>query len=185
MGEYSLRPGKQNAPFDTDINVPLVVVGPGVQAGAVRDEITQNIDLTPTFVDLAGGQGPARPDGRSLVPLFSGPSSVRWRQDALIEHHRPDNFDITDPDAPIPNSANPISYEALRTPTALYVEYVDGEIGLYDLTKDPFELKNIAPSAPAAELQQYKSMLAAVKACQGTAECWTAQGASLQSASLQ
>ena len=174
MGDYSLRPGKQT-PFDTDINVPLVVVGPGVQAGAVRSEIAENIDLTPTFVDLAGGQGPARPDGRSLVPLFFGPSAVPWRQDALIEHHRPNNFDLNDPDAPIPNSANPISYEALRTADALYVEYVDGEVSLYDLAKDPLELKNIAPSAPAAELQAYKSALAAAKACQGTAACWMAQ----------
>ena len=29
MGEYSLRAGKMT-PFDTDIHVPLIVVGPGV-----------------------------------------------------------------------------------------------------------------------------------------------------------
>ena len=32
MGEHRLRPGKLTA-FDTDINVPLIVTGPGVPAG--------------------------------------------------------------------------------------------------------------------------------------------------------
>ena len=58
---------------------------------------------------------------------------------------------MTDPDAPIPNSANPITYEALRTADALYVEYQDGEIGFYDLKTDPYELRNIAGTMREAD----------------------------------
>jgi N-acetylglucosamine-6-sulfatase len=129
MGDYSLRPGKMT-PFDTDINVPLVVVGPGIGPGQLLKQIAENIDLCPTFTDLGGGQGPTKPDGHSLVPLLLGNATADWRQAALIEHHRPNNFDMADPDAPIPNSSNPITYEALRAANALYVEYQDGETGL-------------------------------------------------------
>ena len=174
MGDYSLRPGKMT-PFDTDINVPLVVAGPGVPKGQQRKEIVENIDLCPTFTDLGGGQGPTKPDGRSLVPLMLGAQATDWRQSALIEHHRPNNFDMADPDAPLPNSSNPITYEALRSAQNLYVEYEDGEIDLYDLSTDPFELKNVAPNASEQEIQKFRLALAAAKDCHGNAACGEAQ----------
>jgi N-acetylglucosamine-6-sulfatase len=173
MGDYSLRSGKQT-PFDTDIHVPLVVVGPGVAKGAVRSEIVENIDLAPTFADLAGGPGPLRPDGVSLVPLLLGQSPA-WRQAALVEHHHPGDATGDDPDAAAPNSANPPSYAALRTPGALYVEYASGEVGLYDLAKDPYELRNIAPTTAKAELARWKATLATNVACKGATSCWAAQ----------
>jgi len=174
MGDFSLRPGKMT-PFDTDIKVPLIVVGPGVAGNQVLTEIAENIDLCPTFTDLGGAQGPTRPDGRSLVPLLLGASDPGWRQSALIEHHRPDNFDMTDPDAPIPHSADPVTYEALRTANALYVEYEDGEIGFYDLTTDPYELKNIAGTMVEADIEKYRTAVAASKLCQGSEACREAQ----------
>lgn len=174
MGDYSLRPGKLT-PFNTDVNVPLVVAGPGIQKGELLNQIVENIDLSPTFTDLGGGQGPTKPDGRSLLPLLFGSPNVEWRRSALIEHRRPNNFDLSDPDAPIPDSANPITYEALRTANFLYVEYENGETSLYDLTKDPFELKNIAKTTPEPEIQKLRSILAANKHCHGSQSCWEAQ----------
>ena len=44
MGEYSLRPGKMT-PFDIDIRVPLIIVGPGVAKGQVVDAFAENVDL--------------------------------------------------------------------------------------------------------------------------------------------
>ena len=43
-GEYRLMPGKLTA-FDTDIHVPLVVVGPGVPAGVKSRAMVENVDL--------------------------------------------------------------------------------------------------------------------------------------------
>ena len=65
MGEHRLMPGKQTA-FDTDIRVPLIVVGPNVPAGRSMGELTENIDLCPTFERLAGAPVGANVDGRSL-----------------------------------------------------------------------------------------------------------------------
>src|SRR5664279_3255973 len=53
MGDYRLIPGKMTA-FDTDINVPLVVTGPGVPSGLELNNIVENIDLNPTFIELSG-----------------------------------------------------------------------------------------------------------------------------------
>ena len=100
MGEYSLRPGKQT-PFDTDIHVPLVIVGPGVAKGVVINAITENVDLGPTFAELGGGSGAMSPDGHSLVPLFHGSAPPDWRHMALIEHKKPGPA-ITDPDMQSP-----------------------------------------------------------------------------------
>ncbi len=70
MGEHRLAPGKLTA-FDTDIHVPLIVVGPGVRRGYVATSFAQNIDLRSTFDAWAGTRPSETVDGRSLVPLLS------------------------------------------------------------------------------------------------------------------
>src|SRR5215470_6192779 len=124
MGEYSFLPGKMT-PFDTDIRVPLVVIGPGVVNQTIS-AITQTVDLSPTFTDLGGNDSPTHPDGHSLVPLLHGATPARWRQVALVEHHGPPD-DPSDPDnekhEKISGGAKPPNYEALRSDSYLYVEY--------------------------------------------------------------
>jgi N-acetylglucosamine-6-sulfatase len=173
MGEYSLRPGKMT-PFETDIHVPLVVVGPGVAKGQVVHAIVENVDLCPTFTELGGVSAPTAPDGHNLVPLLRGSAVTDWRHVALIEHRSPP-YDPTDPDLPLLRLENPTSYEALRTEEAMYVEYTDGEIGYYDLRRDPDELKNVASSLPATQRQRLHDVLRANEECKGAAACWNAQ----------
>ncbi len=88
MGDYSLKPGKMT-PVDIDIRVPLVVVGPpGLVKHQEVKEITQTVDLAPTFAEIAGYTGTIiNPDGHSLLQLL-GPTPPPWpRKMALIEHH--------------------------------------------------------------------------------------------------
>jgi arylsulfatase A-like enzyme len=91
-----------------------------------------NIDLAPTIAAVAGVPLPDA-DGRSLLPLLEG-SADGWRRALLVEHMRGTN--------PIP------TYCAIRTSRYLFVSYVTGERELYDLENDPFELANLARSAP-------------------------------------
>ena len=54
---------------------PFVAWWPGhIPAGVVRDTVAANIDFLPTFVSLAGGSVPARPeiDGTNMSPLLLG-----------------------------------------------------------------------------------------------------------------
>jgi arylsulfatase A-like enzyme len=173
MGEHSQTPGKQTA-FDTDIHVPLVVTGPGVPAGLKVDEMVQNIDLCPTFADLAGATPPATVNGHSLAPLLHGDKVAAWRNVVLIEHHDP-KFDPTDPDADTGAVKNPSTYEAIRTATTVYVEYVTGETEFHDRATDPYELSNTAASLPAATVAKLHATIAAIAACKTADECWAAQ----------
>ncbi|MBX7220417.1 MAG: sulfatase [Blastocatellia bacterium] len=87
MGEHRLPPGK-GTPYDEDIRVPLVVRGPGVVAGRVVQQLGLNVDLAPTFADLASAKPPSFVDGRSLLPILSNPNPGEvntWRQTALVE----------------------------------------------------------------------------------------------------
>ncbi|MEW2518875.1 sulfatase family protein [Actinacidiphila alni] len=169
MGEHRLRPGKQTA-YDTDIRVPLVVAGPGVPGGRTVSALAENVDLSPTFQDLAGADAPATADGRSLVPLLHGAPPADWRQAVLVEHHHPATKK-GDPDAAPDNSGNPPTYEAIRTADALWVEYADGEREFYDTTADPDELRNGAATLPAARSTALHTTLTALQHCKGTAAC--------------
>jgi arylsulfatase A-like enzyme len=172
LGEHRLRPGKQTA-FDTDIRVPLVVSGPGVASGRTVRAMTSSIDLAPTFEALAGARAVAERDGTSIVPLLHSQSPPDWRDAVLVEHHGPVTSS-TDPDRQPVRAGRPPSYEAMRTPTALYVEYVTGEREYYDLVHDPDELHNRAGTLPAARLAFLHRTLQALVSCRGSAACRTA-----------
>ena len=169
-GEYRLMPGKLTA-FDTDIHVPLVVVGPGVPAGTSTDAMAENIDLAKTFASIGGTDLPG--DGHSLLPLLDGSQPADWRNAVLIEHHGSD-LSGQDPDYQQPPAGNPRTYEAMRTSTFLYVEYNDGEREFYDLKTDPFELDNLAGSLPSDELAILHADLSAMENCHDGASCWQA-----------
>ncbi len=173
MGEHRLMPGKMTA-FDTDIAVPLVIVGPGVPAGRTTGALAQNIDLAPTFEQLAGARVPDNVDGHSLLPLWTTPQPADWRTAALIEHHGPD-LDRTDLDhPPTTHSGNPITYEALRAPTGTYIEYANGEVEYYDRIRDPDELTNIAGNLPPEQRAALHTTLQALQNCHDHSTCWTA-----------
>jgi len=75
------------------IRSPLIISGPGVSyQGEVVDSVAHVMDITPTFLELAGVKYPAtykgrpveQPRGKSMVPLLSKKSStVRGPDDAI------------------------------------------------------------------------------------------------------
>ena len=174
MGEYRLMPGKMTA-YDTDVHVPLVVMGPGVPAGQTVDAIAENVDLCPTFLQLAGADRLPNMDGASLAGLMHGGSADGWRTVTLVEHHGPVR-DLVDPDMPIARSGNPTTYEAIRSQTDLYVEYADGGKEYHDLRSDPDELHNTYSSLPGVQKTALHTMLMNTVNCHSSQECWTAQG---------
>jgi N-acetylglucosamine-6-sulfatase len=185
LGQHRLLRGKQTA-FDTDIRVPLIVAGPGVPHGKTVRKVTQNVDLYPTFVQLAGSKPAKVVDGHSLVPLLHpGKNAPRWRTAALVEHHGPDT-NVADPDFEAgKGGGNPTTYEAMRISTreltgfrgpveAVYVEYADGEREYYDIRKDPFERHNVASHLTARQKRTLHHALAALQRCRGASSCWKA-----------
>jgi arylsulfatase A-like enzyme len=174
MGEHRMMPGKMTA-FDTDIHVPLVVTGPGIAPGRVVEEIAGNIDLNPTFVDIAGVAPAAGVDGRSLVPFLHGHAVPQWRKVALVEHHG-HLTDASDPDFPGKRGGNPPTYEAIRGATWVYVEYDGGEKEYHDRTTDPDELRNTYASLSADRKAALHDMLNGLANCHDAKSCAAVDG---------
>ncbi len=69
--------------------VPFIIRWPNkIEPGTRIDPICANIDLTPTFIDMAGGTPPADMtlDGRSFLPLLLGKKKqTEWRDSLLLE----------------------------------------------------------------------------------------------------
>jgi arylsulfatase A-like enzyme len=166
MGQRRLLAGKMTA-YDSDIRVPLIVVGPGVRAGSTMNALAENVDLAPTFMRLGRTRPPAEVDGHALLSLFRGVVPPNWRNAVLVEHHHPETA-TGDPDHQAQSSGNPPSYEAMRTPTELYVEYVTGEREWYDLAIDPNELDNRYNELTPAMKQGLHDRLIELENCRGS-----------------
>lgn len=67
IGQHRLQPGKECG-YQEDINIPLIIRGPGVPAGEVANIVTTHIDVAPTLLDLAGAPSRADFDG-DAIPL--------------------------------------------------------------------------------------------------------------------
>jgi arylsulfatase A-like enzyme len=204
LGHHRLPEGKQS-PYEEDIRVPLIVRGPGVPVDRSVEHMTGNIDLAPTWAELAGVKTPDFVDGRSLVSLLRSnpPPSDAWRQAFLIQHGAPKTTAslthrdlqgsvptveeeylglLEPPDAPgdeldvqLPERGI-TPFQGIRTKDYTYVEYTTGERELYALRGDPYQLQNMAATAKPDLLKELSARLAQVRRCAG-ASCRTAEDA--------
>jgi N-acetylglucosamine-6-sulfatase len=153
FGAHRIDHGKGD-PYEESIRVPLLVRGPGVREGVSLEALALNIDLAPTVLDWVGLPPPAILDGRSLKPLLQGPAPLSFREDFLVESFAPADSEVP-------------GYAALRSQTSIYIEYVTGERELYDLQKDPNELRNLVGSQPPKSLERLKARLDTLRRCHG------------------
>ena len=162
LGEHRIRIGKEY-PYEPSIRVPMVISGPGIPEGTVRHQPAANIDLTPTILDLAGGETTRVVDGRSLMPLIADKRLYPGRAIEL-ENWCQVEESCFDADADGPR------YTGVRTDRYAYMEYPNGEREMYDLYRDPNELNSLQRSAryarPRAALAK---LLADLRDCSGTA----------------
>ena len=111
------------------LRVPLIFRYPGhIRAGSVFQSKAESLDLMPTLLDYAGAPVSGNVQGRSLRPV--------------IEGRAPDVFDFAVCERGLGDS-NRFS-RMLRTAEAKYCYYSDGSRELFDLAKDPYEMKNVA-----------------------------------------
>lgn len=71
--------------YEESFRTPLLMRLPGGMKGDIN-ELVQNIDYAPTFLELAGVPVPDDIQGESLLPLLKGKHPARWRK-ALYYHY--------------------------------------------------------------------------------------------------
>lgn len=151
LGEHGL--GDKRSLYEESLRVPMLVRYPRlVAAGSVRDEMVLNLDLAPTFLELAGVPAPREMQGASWVPLLAGKKPA-WRQSFLAQYFAENNFPTTP------------TIVGVRTAAAKLVKYPGHPewTEVFDLALDPYELKNLA-SDPTAVAKLSAEFDAQVKA---------------------
>lgn len=117
-----------------------LVRGPGIQAGSTPAEFVANIDLAPTFLDLAGLPIPDSMQGRSLAPLLRGESPEDWRTSVYYRYYHD------------PGHHNTAAHLGVRTATHKLIHYwKKNAYEMFDLTKDPSEQHNLLFDADEAK----------------------------------
>ena len=159
-GEHRVQNGK-NRIYEESARVPLVIRGPGVPAGVTVDDLAINADLAPTILDAAGTAPGLVQDGRSLLPFAEHPDRFHGRE-LLIE--KGDVTDDSDDDGVVQSG----TFSAIHTSGYVYVANATGELELYDLGVDPFQLDNQVnnPAYDAIEAS-LASRLATLRSCAG------------------
>ncbi len=118
--------------YEPGLRVPLIVRGPGIKAGATPAQFVANIDLAPTFLDLAGLPIPASMQGRSLAPLLRGEAPADWRTSVYYRYYHD------------PGDHNTAAHLGVRTATHKLIYYwKKNAYEMFDLTKDPTEQHNL------------------------------------------
>ncbi len=183
FGEHRLTGGKFLA-YEPSTHLPFLMRGPGIKPGTTTGELAANIDIAPTILELAGATADKSLDGRSLVPYITD-TSLRTRRPLLFESFVETNDVEANGAEPstLPKSARPggtraeqsdessaiggdgkatasivappKDYIGIRLGAWKYIEWPSGEKELYDITKDPYELNNIARDKNYAPIRNF------------------------------
>ena len=159
------RDGKASVFSHGSSKVPMIMRWPkGIGAGQVCEELVQNVDLVPTFFELGKAAKPNsyQIDGQSLLPLFKNGKAKSWRNHLYLEmgtaratvtkdwsyiavRYTKDQIASIKKATPqnLPKAMSYIGRLGIGVRGADRPGFFD-EDQLYDLSKDPKEMKNLA-----------------------------------------
>jgi len=142
QGEHRVPTGKM-LPYEPSIRVPLLLRGPRIRPGVTSKELVWNGDYAPTILDAAGAKAGKPVDGRSLLPFARHPSR-RTRRAILLETGglKPVALPEDQDAGPFEPPRRIMTYKGVRTQRFKWVEYRNGARELYDLWRDPQELRS-------------------------------------------
>jgi len=131
VGRHGLM-GKQNV-YDHSVHVPLIISGPGIPAGQMREQLCYIYDIYPTLCERAGLKTPETVEFKSLNPVI---------KDTGAKHRDLLYFAF-------------MSWQrSIRDEQYKLIEYCVNNARhtqLFDLIHDPLEIKNLAANPEYAE----------------------------------
>lgn len=132
---------QKHAFYEGSTHVPLLVAHPELPQGAVREHITNLVDIFPTMLDFAGLPIPDGVEGESRIPVISGEADA-FEGLAISDFY---TWDVPE--------------RMIRTPRWKYmVAHADESDGggeeLYDMENDRLETTNLAADPTYAETRR-------------------------------
>ncbi|MFI3212958.1 MAG: sulfatase-like hydrolase/transferase [Eubacteriales bacterium] len=138
IGNHGLM-GKQNH-FDHSIRVPLIMAGPGIPVGEIRENYVYLLDIYPTICEMVGASIPESVEGISFAKMLTDKEYVTretlyFVYNDLIRSVKDEQFKL-------------IEYRTFMKKTQLF-----------DLKNDPEEMHNLAGQKEYQEVQEKLSKL--------------------------
>ncbi len=129
--------------YEESMRMPLIVRWPGVTKPGERiSSLVQNIDFAPTFIDAAGVKVPREIQGESLLPLMRGGEGTPWRNSVYYHYYEKGEHNVPE-------------HEGVRTERYKLIYFIGlNEWELYDLEKDPREMKSVYGDPAYAEIRR-------------------------------
>jgi N-acetylglucosamine-6-sulfatase len=156
-GEHRLASEKV-LPYEEAARIPLIMRGPGVPRGRKLDQLVSNIDWAPTIVDAADARAGRLMDGSSLFGVIDDPLGEPGREIVLENGVGANGVPM---------------FRALRSQRYVWIDHkTSGEYELYDLLKDPYELRNLEDLDSYAPIRAAMAKrLRRLQACRGARAC--------------
>lgn len=129
--------------YEESFRTPLLIRYPKeIKPGTVISQLVQNVDFAPTFLDYAGAKPQKEIQGDSFRKLLDG-KSKKWR-DAIYYHYYE-----------YPGTHSVKRHYGIRTDRykLIHFYYDVDEWELYDLEKDPHEMKSVYNDPAYADIQ--------------------------------
>lgn len=167
-------PGAKTTLYEAGVHLPMIVTGPGVPEGRVNQAMVSWVDVAPTVLDWCQAKGPSyKLPGRSILPILKQDEPEGW--DAVFGSHQMHEITMYYPMRSITTrthkyivnldhaKAFPFPSDLWASPSWQSVRSTGAKMlgqrsvadflhrpkeELFDLTKDPHEMKNLA-SDPA------------------------------------
>jgi len=147
LGEHGLY--DKRFMYDEAMRMPLLVRWPGrVKPGSRTEDIVLNVDFAPTLLQAAGADPRRDMQGRSFLPLLTGRTPKDWRRSMYYRYYF--------------SHFNTEPHYGVRTRTRKLICFHRlGQWEMYDLTRDPHEMRNLyGDPARQEEVRRLKDELA-------------------------
>ncbi len=129
--------------YEESMRTPLIMRLPkGYEYRGDVEQLVQNIDYTPTFLDLAGLPIPEDIQGVSLLPLLRGEKPADWRKSLYYHFYE------------YPAEHSVCRHYGVRTERYKLIHFYNDVDAweLYDLQEDPMEMNNLYGKPGTEEL---------------------------------
>ncbi|KAF8849477.1 Arylsulphatase [Acephala macrosclerotiorum] len=150
IGQHRLQPGK-SCGYEEDVNIPLIVRGPGVARNWSTSMVTSHTDLAPTFFDILGIKKREDFDGTTF-PLTKAEIERTMASKQRQEHVNVEYWGFAGGEGIFDDTLHENNtYKAIRILGPGYNLYYSiwctNEHELYDMDVDPGQMHNLLSSS--------------------------------------